>query len=170
MEWVRRYNFGFGMVGEQGVGRTGCWENRVLGEQGVGRTGCWENRVLGEQGVGRTGCWENRVLGEQGAGRTGCWENRVLGEQGAESIHRRFNALNITHSSIRNKEKRLRCIVKEHLISIAPDSIRAQPPPTNRVKRTPKHVLSSMVDSQTPSIHAAPRRSLYSLVRYCLLL
>ena len=66
----------------------------------------------------------------------------MLGEQGAESIHRRFNALNTTYSSIRNKEKRLRCIVKEHLISIAPDSIHAQPP-TKRAKRTPKHAAAS---------------------------
>ena len=37
----------------------------------------------------------------------------MLGEQGAESIHRRFNELNTTYSSIRNKEKRLLCVVKE---------------------------------------------------------
>ena len=59
----------------------------------------------------------------------------MLGEQGAESIHRRFNELNTTYSSIRNKEKRLLCVVKEHLVSISPDSISAQPPPTKRAKR-----------------------------------
>ena len=67
----------------------------------------------------------------------------MMGEQGAGSIHHRFNALNTTYSSIRNKEKRLLCIVKEHLISIAPDSIRAQPPPPKRAKRTPKHTTAS---------------------------
>ena len=55
----------------------------------------------------------------------------MLGEQGAESIHRRFNELSTTY---RNKEKRLLCVVKEHLISISPDSISAQPPPTTRAK------------------------------------
>ena len=62
----------------------------------------------------------------------------MLGAQGAESIHRRFNELNTTYSSIRNKEKRLLCVVKERLISISPDSISAQPPPTKR----PKHAAA----------------------------
>ena len=43
-----------------------------------------------------------------------------MGEQGAESIHRRFNELNTTYSSIRNKEKRLLCVVKGHLCSSPP--------------------------------------------------
>ena len=30
------------MLGAQGVGSTGCWEQRVLGEEGVESTGCWE--------------------------------------------------------------------------------------------------------------------------------
>ena len=70
----------------------------------------------------------------------------MLGEQGAESIHRRFNALNSSISVSTHWTPSAVRIVKERLISIAPDSIRAQPPPTKRAKRTPaklKHVAAS---------------------------
>eukprot|EP00731_Ephydatia_muelleri_P039171 Em1171g1a len=42
----------------------------------------------------------------------------LLGEQGAESIHAKFDALHRTHALIHEK---LQHVMKEHLISIAPE-------------------------------------------------
>ena len=59
--------------------------------------------------------------------------NDLLGEQGAESIHVKFNSLGRAYTAIR--VKRLKCILKEHLLSIAPDMVAAIPrPPKKRMK------------------------------------
>ena len=53
----------------------------------------------------------------------------LLGEQGAESIHARFNALQRTYHSVPDRVKQLLLIVKEHLLSVAPEHVAAIPPP-----------------------------------------
>lgn len=47
----------------------------------------------------------------------------MLGEQGIESVHARFNSLQQTYSRIPQRVKRLKCIVKDYLISIAPENV-----------------------------------------------
>ena len=51
----------------------------------------------------------------------------LLGEQGAESIHAKFNALHRTYASIHEKLQHYQCVMKEHLISIAPQNVAALP-------------------------------------------
>ena len=46
----------------------------------------------------------------------------LLGEQGAESIHAKFNSLG---RAIPDRVERLKCIMNEHLVSIAPDMVAA---------------------------------------------
>ena len=58
----------------------------------------------------------------------------ILGEQGAESIHAKFNNLARAHSAIKGKVHQLKCIVAEHLVSIAPHNVAAIPPPKKRKK------------------------------------
>ena len=57
----------------------------------------------------------------------------LLGEQGAESIHARFNSLQRMYHSIHDPVERLSLIMKEHLLSIAPQNVAAIPHP-KRVK------------------------------------
>eukprot|EP00731_Ephydatia_muelleri_P022772 Em0015g355a len=58
----------------------------------------------------------------------------LLGEQGAESIHAKFNSLGRAYTAIPDRVERLKCIMKEHLVSIAPDMVAAIPPPKKRKK------------------------------------
>ena len=58
----------------------------------------------------------------------------LLGEQGAESIHAKFNNLARAYSAIKGKVHQLKCIVAEHLVSIAPHNVAAIPPPKKRKK------------------------------------
>ena len=52
----------------------------------------------------------------------------MMGEQGAESIHKYFNALHRTYSSIPGSMDRLKHMLKEHLLHIAPANVAAKPP------------------------------------------
>ena len=52
----------------------------------------------------------------------------LLGEQGAESIHAHFNSLKRTYCGIPDKLKRLKQMMVEHHLHIAPDNIAARPP------------------------------------------
>ena len=47
----------------------------------------------------------------------------VLGEQGAEFIHARFNTLQRTYDSVPDNIQLLLLIVKEHLLSVAPQNV-----------------------------------------------
>ena len=60
----------------------------------------------------------------------------LLGEQGAESIHAKFNQLGLVFAPIKDRVQNLKCIVKEHLLSIEPQLVAAIPPPAKRVKNT----------------------------------
>ena len=51
----------------------------------------------------------------------------LLGEQGVESIHAHFNSLGRTYRSIPEEIARLRHLMKEHFLHIAPDNIAATP-------------------------------------------
>ena len=51
----------------------------------------------------------------------------LLGEQGAESIHAYFNSLKRTYCGIPDKLKRLKQIMTEHHLHIAPDNIAVRP-------------------------------------------
>ena len=59
----------------------------------------------------------------------------LLGEQGAESIHARFNSLQRTYHSVPDKVQQLVLMVKEYLLSVAPQNVAAIPPPTKRIKQ-----------------------------------
>ena len=60
----------------------------------------------------------------------------LMGEQGAESIHALFNFLKRTYQPIPSEVERLKCIMKEHFVRIAPSNASALPPPTKRQKKT----------------------------------
>ena len=47
----------------------------------------------------------------------------LLGEEGAESIHAKFNSLGRAYTAIPDRVERLKCIMKEHLVSIVPDMV-----------------------------------------------
>eukprot|EP00731_Ephydatia_muelleri_P038060 Em0644g1a len=47
----------------------------------------------------------------------------LLGEQGAESIHAKFNQLGLVFAPIKDRVQNLKCIVKEHLLSIEPQLV-----------------------------------------------
>ena len=61
------------------------------------------------------------------------WINRwkvgfgLLGEQGAESIHAYFNTLRRTYSGIPDRVKRLKHMMTEHILHVAPDNITTRP-------------------------------------------
>lgn len=57
-----------------------------------------------------------------------------MGEQGAESIHAKFNSLKRTYSSIRNPLDKLKSIMREHYLNIAPSMSAAVPPVEKRKK------------------------------------
>ena len=51
----------------------------------------------------------------------------LLGEQGAESIHAYFNSLKRTYCGIPDRLKRLKQMMTEHHLHIAPDNIAVRP-------------------------------------------
>ncbi len=51
----------------------------------------------------------------------------LLGEQGIESVHAHFNSLGRTYRSIPEEVDRLRQLMKEHLLHIAPEHVSATP-------------------------------------------
>ena len=59
----------------------------------------------------------------------------LLGEQGVESIHTHFNSLGRTFKSMPEEVARLRQLMKEHLLHIAPVNIAATPEVKRRKKR-----------------------------------
>lgn len=59
----------------------------------------------------------------------------LLGEQGIESIHAHFNCLGRTYRSIPEETARLRHLMKEHLLHVAPDNIAATPEVKRRKRR-----------------------------------
>ena len=58
----------------------------------------------------------------------------LMGEQGAEAIHAYFNNLKVTYRNIPNGVERLRCMMKQHYVYIAPSTIACRPPPVKRQK------------------------------------
>ena len=67
--------------------------------------------------------------------RVGCG---FIGEQGAESIHKYFNLLERTYSSIPDRLARLKQKVVEHYLHTAPILVESCPVPTNRRRKTSK--------------------------------
>ena len=59
----------------------------------------------------------------------------LMGEQGAEAIHAYFNNLKVTYRNIPNGVERLRCMMKQHYVYIAPSTIACRPPPVKRQKK-----------------------------------
>lgn len=55
-----------------------------------------------------------------------------MGEQGAESIHAYFNSLKRTYQAIPNEVERLRCMMNEHFLHVAPQNAAGREPPTKR--------------------------------------
>lgn len=51
----------------------------------------------------------------------------LMGEQGAESIHAYFNSLQRTFHGVPDRVKRLKLMMKEHFLHIAPSNIAAKP-------------------------------------------
>ena len=58
----------------------------------------------------------------------------ILREQGAESIHAYFNSLRRTYSGIPDSFKRLRQIMVEHHLHVAPENTTARP----AIKKKPR--------------------------------
>ena len=58
----------------------------------------------------------------------------LLGEQGAESIHAYFNGLRRTYAGIPDRVKRLKHMMAEHLLHVAPQNTTARPPIKRRKK------------------------------------
>ena len=52
----------------------------------------------------------------------------LLGEQGAESIHAHFNSLKRTYSGIPDSLQRLKQMIVEHHLHVAPANTTAKPP------------------------------------------
>ena len=63
----------------------------------------------------------------------------LMGEQGAESIHAYFNNLKRSYSNITNGVERLRCMMKQHFVHIAPSNIVCRPLPVKRRKKNPEN-------------------------------
>ena len=57
------------------------------------------------------------------------WSTRfgLMGEQGAESIYSYFDTLGRTYSSMPEKVKKLKYMMAEHLLHIAPDNVSSRP-------------------------------------------
>ena len=58
----------------------------------------------------------------------------MMGEQGAESIHSYFNSLGRTYQCIPNRVERLRQMLKEHHLHVAPANVSAKPAIKRRKK------------------------------------
>lgn len=59
----------------------------------------------------------------------------LLGEQGIESIHAHFNSLGHTYRSMPEEVARLRKLMNEHMLHIAPENVSATPEVKKRKKR-----------------------------------
>ena len=59
----------------------------------------------------------------------------MMGEQGAESIHAFFNSLKKTHSGTPNPVKKLKQMMTDHLLHVAPANV-AEKPPIKKRSRT----------------------------------
>ena len=72
--------------------------------------------------------YQLRSMGQENA----CW----IWSPGrtAESIHARFNGLQKMYHPVPDKVQQLVLMVKEHLLSVAPQNVAAIPPPTKRIK------------------------------------
>ena len=68
------------------------------------------------------------------------WKVRsgLLGEQGAESIHAYFNRLKKWYNSIPDPLARLKQMMVEHYLQVAPDNTNIRPPPLKRKKTVPE--------------------------------
>lgn len=58
----------------------------------------------------------------------------LMGEQGAESIHACFNSLKTTYRGVPNPVRRLKLMMHEHFLQIAPSNIAAKPAVKKRKK------------------------------------
>ena len=76
---------------------------------------------------------EEHVLPFMEKWRVGCG---LLGEQGAESVHKFFNILERTYSSIPDKLQRLKQKVVEHNLHTSPKLVEACPVPAKRRRKT----------------------------------
>ena len=73
----------------------------------------------------------------------------LLGEQGIESVHAHFNNLGRTYRNIPEELARLRHLMKEHFLHIAPEHIAAAPEIKRRrprKKATPEVEVSDVED------------------------
>ena len=68
----------------------------------------------------------------------------LLGEQGIESIHAHFNSLGRTYSNIHEEVARLRQLMKEHLLHIAPEHVAATPEQKKRKRKERQPVSTSL--------------------------
>lgn len=62
----------------------------------------------------------------------------LLGEQDAESIHAYFNSLKRTYCGIPDRVQRLKQMMAEHLLHVAPDNTTIRPPPLKKKKTAPE--------------------------------
>ena len=58
----------------------------------------------------------------------------MMGEQGSESIHARFNSIRAAYRYMPNPVDRLKNIMTEHYLQIAPSNTQLQPPTPKRKK------------------------------------
>ncbi len=58
----------------------------------------------------------------------------LMGEQGAESIHAYFNNIKASFRNIPNGVDRLRCMMRQHFVHVAPSTIACRRPPQKRRK------------------------------------
>ena len=58
----------------------------------------------------------------------------MMGEQGSESIHARFNSIRAAYRCMPNPVERLKNIMTEHYLQIAPSNTQLQPPTPKRKK------------------------------------
>ena len=71
----------------------------------------------------------------------------LLGEQGIESVHAHFNNLGRTYRNIPEELARLRHLMKEHFLHIAPEHIAATPEIKRRAPR--KKAVTPEVDDES---------------------
>ena len=58
----------------------------------------------------------------------------MMGKQGAQSIHKYFSSLSRTYCGITDRVERLKQMIKEHHLHIAPANVVARPPLKKRKK------------------------------------
>lgn len=60
----------------------------------------------------------------------------LMGEQGAESIHAYFNSLKRTYHGVPDPVKRLKHMMKEHFLHIAPSNVANRPTPRKKRRKS----------------------------------